>query len=78
MQGWVDAFRARWRWLLTIGGTYRKEVAPVGRLQRLLHTTYGAPWGRDPEVLGAALFRAQTEHYADLIEEAAELWQSPS
>jgi death-on-curing protein len=31
---------------------------------------------RDPGLLEAALFRPQTGYYADLIEEAAALWES--
>ncbi|QEX15525.1 death-on-curing protein [Hypericibacter terrae] len=38
---------------------------------------YGGIAGiRDPGLLEAALFRPQTGHYADLIEEAAALWES--
>src|ERR1700690_3690941 len=38
---------------------------------------YGGSTGlRDPGQLQAALFRAQTGFYADLIEEAAALWES--
>lgn len=36
----------------------------------------GSPGLRDPGVLEAALFRPQTGYYADLIEEAAALWES--
>ena len=36
----------------------------------------GSPGVRDPGLLEAALFRPQTGHYADLIEEAAALWES--
>lgn len=36
----------------------------------------GAKGVRDPGLLEAALFRPQTGHYADLIEEAAALWES--
>ncbi|MGH6880967.1 type II toxin-antitoxin system death-on-curing family toxin [Hypericibacter sp.] len=36
----------------------------------------GIPGIRDPGLLEAALFRPQTGHYADLIEEAAALWES--
>ena len=40
---------------------------------------YGGQLGiRDPGVLEAALFRPQTGYYADLIEEAAALWESLS
>lgn len=38
---------------------------------------YGGSEGvRDPGLLEAALFRPQTGYYADLIEEAAALWES--
>jgi death-on-curing protein len=38
---------------------------------------YGGAAGiRDPGILEAALFRPQTGYYADLIEEAAALWES--
>ena len=38
---------------------------------------YGGSAGvRDPGLLEAALFRPQTGYYADLIEEAAALWES--
>ncbi|MCL4189417.1 MAG: type II toxin-antitoxin system death-on-curing family toxin [Rhodobacteraceae bacterium] len=38
---------------------------------------YGGPDGvRDRGLLEAALFRPQTGYYADLIEEAAALWES--
>ena len=36
----------------------------------------GSPGIRDPGLLEAALYRAQTGYYADLIEEAAALWES--
>jgi death-on-curing protein len=40
---------------------------------------YGGSAGvRDPGQLEAALFRPQTGYYADLIEEAAALWESLS
>jgi death-on-curing protein len=40
---------------------------------------YGGAAGlRDPGQLEAALFRPQTGYYADLIEEAAALWESLS
>jgi death-on-curing protein len=40
---------------------------------------YGGSQGvRDPGLLEAALFRPQTGYYADLIEEAAALWESMS
>jgi len=38
---------------------------------------YGGSQGvRDPGLLEAALYRPQTGYYADLIEEAAALWES--
>src|SRR5271170_2631668 len=40
---------------------------------------YGGRHGvRDPGLLESALFRPQTGYYADLIEEAAALWESIS
>ena len=36
----------------------------------------GFPGVRDPGLLEAALFRPQTGYYADLIEEAAALWEA--
>src|ERR1700689_1078381 len=40
---------------------------------------YGGAHGvRDPGLLEAALYRPQTGYYADLIEEAAALWESLS
>ena len=38
----------------------------------------GSPGIRDPGLLESALFRPQTGYYADLIEEAAALWESMS
>ncbi|MGH6987411.1 MAG: type II toxin-antitoxin system death-on-curing family toxin [Caulobacteraceae bacterium] len=38
----------------------------------------GAPGLRDAGLLESALFRPQTGYYADLIEEAAALWESLS
>ena len=38
----------------------------------------GSPGLRDPGLLEAALFRPQTGHYVDVIEEAAALWESLS
>jgi len=38
----------------------------------------GAPGLRDAGMLEAALFRPQTGYYADVIEEAAALWESLS
>jgi death on curing protein len=46
----------------------------AGQIER-----YGGSGGlRDPGQLEAALFRPQTGHYSDLIEEAAALWESLS
>lgn len=40
---------------------------------------YGGAWGvRDGGLLEAAIFRPQTGYYADLVEEAAALWESLS
>ncbi len=40
---------------------------------------YGGTHGvRDPGLLESALFRPQTGYYADLVEEAAALWESMS
>ncbi len=40
---------------------------------------YGGPHGiRDAGLLEAALYRPQTGYYADLVEEAAALWESLS
>jgi death-on-curing protein len=36
----------------------------------------GSPGLRDPGLLEAALYRPQTGYYADVIEEAAALWES--
>lgn len=36
----------------------------------------GSPGLRDPGMLESALYRPQTGYYADLIEEAAALWES--
>jgi death-on-curing protein len=36
----------------------------------------GSPGVKDPGLLEAALYRPQTGYYADLIEEAAALWES--
>ncbi|MBV8186761.1 MAG: type II toxin-antitoxin system death-on-curing family toxin [Alphaproteobacteria bacterium] len=38
----------------------------------------GAPGLRDAGILEAALFRPQTGYYADVVEEAAALWESLS
>jgi death-on-curing protein len=38
----------------------------------------GAPGLRDAGILEAALFRPQTGYYADVLEEAAALWESLS
>jgi death-on-curing protein len=39
---------------------------------------HGSQGVRDPGLLEAALYRPQTGYYADLIEEAAALWESLS
>ena len=36
----------------------------------------GSPGVRDPGLVEAALYRPQTGYYADLVEEAAALWES--
>ena len=36
----------------------------------------GSPGLRDPGLLESALYRPQTGYYADLVEEAAALWES--
>jgi len=36
----------------------------------------GSPGVRDPGLLESALYRPQTGYYADLVEEAAALWES--
>jgi death on curing protein len=42
----------------------------------LLHRFGGAPGVRDHGLIESALLRPQTGYYADLIEEAAALWES--
>lgn len=42
----------------------------------LIESYGGSPGLRDAGLLEAALFRPQTGYYADLIEEAAALWES--
>ena len=42
----------------------------------LLAAFGGAPGVRDPGLVESALLRPQTGYYADLIEEAAALWES--
>jgi death-on-curing protein len=44
--------------------------------QRLLQAFGGAPGVRDLGLIESALLRPQTGYYADLIEEAAALWES--
>ncbi len=52
-------------------------VAEVLAMHADLIERYGGSHGiRDPGLLEAALFRPQTGYYADLIEEAAALWES--
>src|SRR6516165_4844882 len=54
-------------------------VADVLAMHADLIERYGGSHGvRDPGLLQAALFRPQTGYYADLIEEAAALWESLS
>lgn len=56
---------------LTVGEVLAMHADQVER--------YGGSHGvRDPGLLEAALFRPQTGYYADLIEEAAALWESLS
>jgi death on curing protein len=52
-------------------------VADVLAIHADLIERYGGMFGlRDAGLLEAALFRPQTGYYADLIEEAAALWES--
>jgi death-on-curing protein len=44
--------------------------------QRLIEAFGGAPGVRDLGLIESALLRPQTGYYADLIEEAAALWES--
>jgi death on curing protein len=54
-------------------------VAEVLAMHVDLIERYGGSHGvRDPGMLESALFRPQTGYYADLIEEAAALWESLS
>jgi death on curing protein len=54
-------------------------VAEVLAMQADQIERYGGSLGvRDPGQLQAALYRPQTGYYADLIEEAAALWESLS
>ena len=54
-------------------------VAEVLAMQADQIERYGGSHGvRDAGLLEAALFRSQTGYYADLIEEAAALWESMS
>ncbi|WP_338723035.1 type II toxin-antitoxin system death-on-curing family toxin [Devosia sp. XK-2] len=47
------------------------------RIHELLIETFGGAGGvRDPGSIEAALLRPQTGYYADLVEEAAALWES--
>jgi death-on-curing protein len=49
----------------------------VLRMHELLINKFGgAPGVRDPGLITSALLRPQTGYYADLIEEAAALWES--
>jgi death-on-curing protein len=52
-------------------------LAEALAIHRDLIDRYGGSHGvRDPGLLDAALFRPQTGYYADVIEEAAALWES--
>ena len=52
-------------------------MAEVLAMHADLIERYGGSHGvRDPGLLEAALYRPQTGYYADLIEEAAALWES--
>lgn len=54
-------------------------VGEVLAIHAELITQYGGTHGiRDQGLLEAALFRPQTGYYADLVEEAAALWESLS
>lgn len=54
-------------------------VAEVLAIHFDLIERYGGSHGlRDPGLLEAALYRPQTGYYADLIEQAAALWESVS
>jgi death-on-curing protein len=54
-------------------------MAEVLAMHADLIARYGGTQGvRDPGLLEAALYRPQTGYYADLIEEAAALWESLS
>jgi death-on-curing protein len=55
------------------------SIAEVQAMHEDQIERYGGSAGlRDPGQLEAALFRPQTGYYADLIEEAAALWESLS
>lgn len=52
-------------------------LAEALAIHRDLIDRYGGSHGvRDPGLLEAALFRPQTGYYADIVEEAAALWES--
>ena len=52
-------------------------MADVLAIHADLIDRYGGTFGlRDPGLLEAALYRPQTGYYADLVEEAAALWES--
>jgi death-on-curing protein len=54
-------------------------LVEVMRMHADLTARYGGTAGlRDPGLLGAALYRPQTGYYADLVQEAAALWDSLS
>lgn len=59
------------------GGTYYLDMQDVLVLhQRQLERFGGTPGVRDAGLIEAALARPQSGYYADLIEEAAALWES--
>jgi len=54
-------------------------IVEVMRIHSDLTARYGGAAGlRDPGLLGAALHRPQTGYYADVVQEAAALWDSLS
>ena len=55
---------------------YLTTIEVLAILQDQVEKYGGIAGVRDPGLLEAALFRPQTGYYADLIEEAAALWES--
>lgn len=55
---------------------YLTTIEVLAILQDQIERYGGVAGVRDPGLLEAALFRPQTGYYADLIEEAAALWES--